>query len=101
MMKKGKVANGSRAPVGRVGIGVMVKDGTPKPDISTVDAFKKSLLNAKSVAYIDPASGGSSGIYLAGLFEKMGIANDIKPKAKLINGGYGADPTAKAEAEKG
>ena len=58
----------------RVGVGVVVKDGTPKPDISSVDAFKKALLAAKSVAYIDPAAGGSSGIYVAGLLDKLGIA---------------------------
>jgi molybdate transport system substrate-binding protein len=66
-----------------------------------VEAFKKTLLNAKSVAYIDPKSGGSSGVYLDGLFEKMGILNDLKPKAKLINGGYVADHIAKGEAEIG
>ena len=101
LVKKDKVVAGSRTMLARVGVGVMVKDGTPKPDISTVDAFKKSLLAAKSVAYIDPASGGSSGIYLAGLFEKMGIANELKPKAKLIHGGYVADHIAKGEAEIG
>jgi molybdate transport system substrate-binding protein len=101
LVKKSKVAAGSRVVLARVGIGVMVKEGAPKPDISSVDAFKKSLLAAKSVAYIDPASGGSSGIYLDGLFTKMGIADQIKPKAKLINGGYVADHIAKGEAEIG
>ena len=101
LSQKGKVAAGSRVLLARVGIGVVVKEGAPKPDVLSVDAFKKALLNAKSVAYIDPASGGSSGIYLAGLFEKMGIANDLKPKAKLINGGYVAEHIAKGEAEIG
>ena len=101
LIKKGKVAAGSQVVLARVGVGVMVKDGTPKPDISSVDAFKKSLLAAKSVAYIDPASGGSSGIYLDGLFKKMGIADQLKPKAKLINGGYVAEHIAKGEAEIG
>ena len=101
LTKKGKVAAGSRTLLARVGIGVMVKEGAARPDISTVDAFKKSLLAAKSVAYIDPASGGSSGIYLDGLFTKLGIIDQIKPKAKLINGGYVADHIAKGEAEIG
>ncbi len=101
LVKKAKVAAGSRVVLARVGVGVMVKEGTPKPDISSVDAFKKSLLAAKSVAYIDPASGGSSGIYLDGLFTKMGIADQIKAKAKLINGGYVAEHIAKGEAEIG
>ena len=79
----------------------MVKEGAPAPDVSNVDAFKKALLAAKTVAYIDPASGGSSGIYLTGLFDKLGIAADIKPKAKLKKGGYVADLIASGEAELG
>src|SRR4029077_15438124 len=98
---KGKFVAGIRANLGRVGVGVVVKEGAPKPDISSVDAFKKSLLAAKSVAYIDPASGGSSGIYLDGPFKKRGIADQLKPKAKLINGGYVAEHIAKGEAEIG
>jgi molybdate transport system substrate-binding protein len=58
MIASGKVAAGSRVLLASVGIGVVVKEGAPKPDISTVDAFKNALLAAKSVAYIDPASGG-------------------------------------------
>jgi molybdate transport system substrate-binding protein len=101
LAKKGKVADGSKASLARVGIGVMVKAGAPAPDISSVEAFKRALLSAKSVAYIDPASGGSSGIYLANLFDKLGIANDIKPKAKLKQGGYVADLIKSGEAELG
>src|SRR5262245_29293141 len=69
LTRKGKIADGSKAALARVGVGVMVKAGAPVPDIGTVDAFKRALLNAKSVAYIDPASGGSWGIYLANLRE--------------------------------
>jgi molybdate transport system substrate-binding protein len=98
---KGKVVAGSRANVARVGVGVVVKEGAPVPDISSVDAFKRALLAAKSVAYIDPASGGSSGIYLAGLFDRLGIAAEIKPKAKLKRGGYVAELIANGEAELG
>jgi molybdate transport system substrate-binding protein len=98
---KGKVAGGSRVNVARVGIGVVVKEGAPLPDIGNVEAFKHALLAAKSVAYIDPASGGSSGIYLGDLFEKLGIAAEIKPKAKLKQGGYVAELIANGEAELG
>src|SRR5262249_12515628 len=84
--KGGKVAGRPVNP-GRGGIGGGVKEGRPVPNVATVDAFKQALLAAKSVAYIDPASGGSSGIYLANLFEKMGIADQVKPKAKLKQGG--------------
>ena len=58
----------------------------PSPTSRSVEAFKQALLKAKSVGYIDPASGGSSGIYVAGLLDKLGIADEIKPKAKLQEG---------------
>lgn len=98
---KGKFVAGSRTNLGRVGVGVVVKEGAPKPDISSVDAFKKALLAAKSVAYIDPAAGGSSGIYVAGLLDKLGVASEVKPKAKLIPGGAVAEHIARGEAELG
>jgi molybdate transport system substrate-binding protein len=101
LAKEGKFAAGSRVNLARVGVGVVVKDGTPKPDISSVAAFKQALLAAKSVAYIDPAAGGSSGIYVAGLLDKLGIAGEVKPKAKLIPGGAVAEHVAKGEAELG
>ena len=98
---KGKLVEGSASTLARVGVGVMVKAGAPAPDISSVEAFKRALLAAKSVAYIDPASGGSSGIYVAGLLDKLGIADQVKPKAKLKKGGYVADLIASGEAELG
>jgi molybdate transport system substrate-binding protein len=69
----------------RVPIGLAVQKGAPHPDISSVYAFKRTLLNAKSIAYVDPASGGTSGIYLAQALEKLGIAAEIKPKIHLIS----------------
>lgn len=101
LAEKGKVVRDSRANVARVGVGVVVKEGAPVPDVTSVDAFKRALVAAKTVAYIDPASGGSSGIYLTGLFDKLGIAAEIKPKAKLKQGGYVADLIASGEAELG
>lgn len=99
LAKAGKVSTG--VDLARVGIGVMVKAGAPRPDISTVDALKRTLLAAKSVAYIDPASGGSSGIYLARLWERLGIADALKPKAKLKQGGAVADLIVSGDAEIG
>jgi molybdate transport system substrate-binding protein len=99
LAKAGKVSPG--IDLARVGIGVMVKAGEPRPDISTVEALKRTLLAAKSVAYIDPASGGSSGIYLARLWERLGIADALKPKAKLKQGGLVADLIVSGEAEIG
>ena len=101
LVKKGKIADGSRVNIARVGVGVMVKEGAPKPDIATVDAFKQAVLAAKTVAYIDPASGGSSGIYVAKLLEQIGIADQVKPKARLKQGGHVADLIVSGDAELG
>ena len=98
---KGRLAAGSRKDLARVGIGVVVKEGAAKPDISTDEAFKKALLAAQSIAYIDPAAGGSSGIYVARMLEKLGIAADMKGKSRLIPGGAVAENIAKGEAELG
>src|SRR5438067_1499754 len=55
------------------------------PDISSVDAFKRTLLDARSIAYVDPASGGTSGIFLAQALEKLGIAAELKSKIRLVS----------------
>jgi len=101
LIKNGKVVAGSRADLARTGVGVVVKAGAPLPDISSVEAFRRTLLAAKSVAYIDPAAGGSSGIYVGKLLERLGIAAAVNAKAKLIHGGAVADHIAAGEAEIG
>jgi molybdate transport system substrate-binding protein len=101
MIASGKLFAGSHVNLASVGVGVAVKEGAPKPDIGTVEKFKEALLAAKSVAYIDPASGGSSGIYVDKLLAKLGIADQIKPKAKLKQGGHVADLIVSGEAELG
>jgi len=85
--KTGKLLPGSRADLGRVGIGVTTREGAPVPDVSTPEAFRRALIAARSVAYTDPAEGGTSGIYFAGLAERLGIADAIKSKAVLTKGG--------------
>jgi molybdate transport system substrate-binding protein len=77
-IKDGKVAPGSRVDLAKSGVGVGVKAGAPKPDISSTDAVKKTLLAAKSIGY----STGPSGNYVIGLFQRMGIADEIKGKLK-------------------
>jgi molybdate transport system substrate-binding protein len=101
LAKEGKVVPGSRANLAKVGIGVVVKAGAPLPDISTDEAFKRALLAAKSVAYIDPKAGGSSGIYVDKLLQRLGIADQIHAKAVLVQGGAVADHIANGEAEMG
>jgi molybdate transport system substrate-binding protein len=99
--KEGIVNPESRVRLANTGIGVAVRAGAPAPNLATPDAFKQALLAAKSVAYIDPASGGSSGIYVAGLLDKLGVADQVKPKTKLKHGGYVADLIVAGEAELG
>jgi molybdate transport system substrate-binding protein len=98
LAKGGKVVPGTRADLAKTGVGVVVKAGAPLPDISSVDAFKRTLLAAKSVAFIDPKAGGSSGIYVAGLLQRLGIADQINAKAVLVHGGAVADHVADGEA---
>jgi molybdate transport system substrate-binding protein len=85
--KTGKLTPGSRADLGRVGIGVTVREGASVPDVATPEALKKALIEARSVAYTNPAEGGTSGIYFAGLSERFGIADAVKNKAVLTKGG--------------
>src|SRR5262249_40243342 len=94
-----KVIESSARPLARVGIGVAIKQGAPVPDISTVEAWKKSLLAARAIAYTDPASGGTAGTYLANLFEKLGIAAELKPRTVLVKGGLAAEKLISGEAE--
>lgn len=80
LLKEGKVAPGSDATFASSGMAVVVKQGAPKPDISTPEAYKQTLLKAKSIAYSDPASGGASGVFFAKSLERMGIADQMKAK---------------------
>ena len=95
---KGKLAPDTSVDLARVLIGVAVKEGAPKPDIATVEAFRQALLAAPSVTYIDPAAGGSSGIYLDGLLTRLGIADQVRPKAVVMSGGYVAERLVTGEA---
>ena len=83
----------------RVGIGVAVKEGAPHPDVSTVAGVRAAVLAARAPAWIDPAAGGSSGIYMAGLWAKWGIAGEVAGKAVLVNGGLVSDKIRSGEAD--
>ncbi|MGC1865218.1 MAG: substrate-binding domain-containing protein, partial [Pseudolabrys sp.] len=78
LTKDNKATAGADAIFASSGMAVVVKKGAPKPDISTPDAFKQALINAKTIAYSDPAAGGASGVYFAKLLERMGIADQMK-----------------------
>jgi len=82
LTKDNKASTGSDAILASSGMAVVVKKGSPKPDISTPDAFKQTLLNAKSIAYSDPAAGGASGVHFAKVIDRLGIADQVKAKTK-------------------
>jgi molybdate transport system substrate-binding protein len=84
LQAQGKAVAGDRVIIAKVGVGAFVRKGAAKPDISSADAFKRSMLAARSIAYPDPAGGGASGIYVASLLERLGIAGDMKPKTRLL-----------------
>lgn len=96
LTESGRIAGGMRADIARSAIGVAVRAGAAKPDITTVDAFKRTLEQARSIAYSD----GPSGLYVARLMERLGIAHTMKPKIKLTTGPV-AELVARGEAEIG
>jgi molybdate transport system substrate-binding protein len=101
LQTQGKVVAGDRAIIAKVGVGAFVRKGAAKPDISSVDAFKRSMLATKSIAYPDPAGGCASGIYVASLLERLGIAAEMKPKTKLSTLGALYASVANGEVEIG
>jgi molybdate transport system substrate-binding protein len=78
LIKLGKVVPGSRVDLAKSGMGIAVRAGAPKPDISSSDAVKRALLAAKSIGY----SSGTSGAYVTELVQRMGIADELKPKLR-------------------
>jgi molybdate transport system substrate-binding protein len=91
LAKRGLVKEGTQTVLAKSLIGMVVKEGAPKPDISTVDAFRKTLLDAKSVAYSD----SGSGTYISTrLLDKLGIADQVKPKSRKVRGPPSGEPVA-------
>jgi molybdate transport system substrate-binding protein len=95
-IKQGKIVATTRADVGRAGAGVAIRKGAPRPDVGSIDAFRHTLLNAKSIAY---AAEGTTGAYFLGLLDRLGIAAEAKPKLKPMGGGGVVAPVASGEAE--
>jgi molybdate transport system substrate-binding protein len=99
--KQQKFTSGGIINVASTPIAVAIRAGAPKPDISTVDALKSTLLAAKSIVYADPAKGGASGVYFAKVVDRLGITDQLKSKTILVPGAQAAEVVAKAEAEIG
>jgi molybdate transport system substrate-binding protein len=96
-IKQGKMVAGTKTNFAQAGIGVAVRAGASRPDISTVEAFKNAMINAKSIGY----SQAGSGLIAAKVMERLGIADQLKPKTKFINGLPVAEAVAKGEVEIG
>ena len=96
LIRQGRIVAGTRAVIGRAGIGVAVRAGAPKPDISSVEAFKRTLLGARAVAY--PGE-GASGRYFAGLVDRLGIGAQMKPRMRPMPAEYNVEAVARGEAD--
>ena len=83
LSKEDKIVPGTDVTLAQSSIAIAVKVGAAKPDISTADALKQALLQAKSIAYSNPASGGASGVYFAKLLDRLGIADQMRAKTKF------------------
>ena len=94
LIKQGKVV-GARVDFARAGIGVAVKTGAPKPDLSNTEAFKRALLNAKSIGY----STSGSGLMVAKIIERLGLAETLKARTKFLDGFPAAEAVARGEVE--
>jgi molybdate transport system substrate-binding protein len=100
--KTGRLTPGSRTDLGRVGIGVVIREGAAAPDLSTPDALRKALVDARSFTYTDPKLGGTSGLHVIRLLKRFGILAEIEKKAVYAKGGRDiAQKVARGEVELG
>ena len=90
VLASGNVVASSATPLASVAVGVAVRQGTPKPDISTPEAVRRMLLAAKSISYPDGAGGAAAGVSFDETLKKLGIAEQMQPKIKRAQGGAGA-----------
>ena len=100
LVASGRMVAGSIVDIAKSSIGVAVPKGAPKPDISTVEGFKRAMLAAKSIACSKPVGGGQSGVHLAKVFEQLGIAEAMQAKAKYGAGGAAGSPASSCCAAK-
>jgi molybdate transport system substrate-binding protein len=99
LQSQGKVAQGSIVNVGSSYVAVGIRAGAPKPDIGTPEKLKAALLAVKSISYADPAKGGASGVHFAKVLDRLGIADQMKPKTVLVPGAEAGELVAKGQVE--
>ncbi len=95
LTSSGKVDGAARVPVGRVGVGVVIRAGAPKPDVSTTEALKRALLDADSVVY----NRASSGLYVEALLQRLGLADLLQSKTKRYAGTDMVEPLANGKGK--
>jgi molybdate transport system substrate-binding protein len=99
LQRQGKVAAGSIASLGRSYVAVGIRAGAPRPDIGTADNLKAVLLETRSISYADPAKGGASGVHFARVLDRLGIADQMRPRTVLVPGAESAQLLAKEQVE--
>ncbi|HET7888893.1 MAG TPA: substrate-binding domain-containing protein [Bradyrhizobium sp.] len=101
LARQGKVTEGSIVNIGMSYVAVGVRAGAPLPDISTAEKLKAALLATRSISYADPAKGGASGVYIAKVIDRLGIAEEMKPKTTLVPNAQAGELVARGEVEMG
>ena len=101
LSKQDKFAAGSLTDIAGTPVSIAVQAGAPKPDIGSAEALKKTLLDARSIVYSDPAKGGASGVYFAKVIDQLGLTEQLKAKTILVAGAQAGEVLAKKEAELG
>lgn len=99
LQKRGKLRPGSVTIVAGTPVSIAIRAGAPKPDISSVDAFRRTLLAAKSIVFADPVKGGLSGVYFAKVLDHLGLTEQLKTKTILVPGAQAPEVVAKGGAE--
>ncbi len=87
LVEEGKLRPGSQFTLCKVGVGIVIPSGPPKPMITSIAEVERALLGAKTIVYADPAGGGAAGIHVARIIERLGIAEQLKPRIKFGGGG--------------
>jgi molybdate transport system substrate-binding protein len=99
LLTQGRIVPGSIVDLGQSGMGLGVRTDAPKPDIGSAKGLKRALLAATSIVITDPTTGGVSGVHIAEVFQRLGIAEELQPKLKLNRGGPNAAFVARGEAD--
>ena len=101
LVVKGLAEPGSKVDVGAIVASLAFKHGAPTPDVSTPEALKAVVLNAKSISFSDPAAGGTSSVFFNGVVARLGIADEVAKKSVMTRPGQGAFPVGDGRAEIG